>query len=1096
MAAFLAFGQTANAAELSSTEAESARLFDAEIAPLLASRCFECHDTATKKGRLDLSKKASAMGERDGERAIIPGNAAESLLWQVVESNEMPDERPPLTDQEKELLRKWIDSGAVWTAEAIDPLAFTRDERAAYSYIRRLTLPEYINTVRAAVGIDIEKEARRLLPPDVRADGFYNTAYNLTADLHHVEAFSTLATIIAERVDAAAFARRFTQCTELSDDCMRELIATMGKWVLRGPLQPAEIESFLDVTHAVAEEGGDFKEAARYVLEAMLQSPRFIYRIENQEGGGRRRPVSPYELASRLSYALWGAPPDKELMRLAESGKLAEPAVIEAQAARMLKDPRAIERSKRFIYEWLNLARLEALQPDPARFPGWTDVLAEDMREETLAFFEEVAWNEQRPLSDLMNAEVTFATPRLAEFYGLTEDDPSENPRVTKDLEVLYTFEERGGSIIRDLSGGGEPVHLEIEAPEAVKWGNGHLLLDSSVLIASKTAPKHLIEAVKESEAITIEAWIRPLDVDQGGPARIVSLSAGTGERNFTLGQEEDKYDIRFRTEETSGNGTPSLAGPEDSAKPRLTHVVYTRDAKGKARLYIDGDEEESKDVKGGLSNWSEEYRLVIGNETSQDRPWKGAFHLAAIYSRALSPEEIRQNFEAGANSERRPSLAGAALGEEGLASLQVLYRFDEGKGEAIRDASGGKEPLNLKIENPSAVQWKKNGLAIREPALIRHTGSAKRLARRIKKTGEITLEAWITPANTSQAGPARIFTFSSGTGERNFTIGQDKNKIEVRFRTETTDANGIPALSSAAGSLGTRLTHIVYTRDSKSRARLYLDGGMVEERIIPGDISNWKEDYTLAIGNETTKDRPWEGTFHLLAVYDRALTPEEVRATGQAFKRYDLAEIPSRGGLLTQGSLLTVGGEEASTVARGLFILRDFLYSAVGNPPPCADTTPVPSKPGLTQRAIAEARIANKSCGSCHSRFEPLSFALEKYNGLGAFREFDEFGNKLREDGEIIFPGQSEPVAFETAEEFMDLLAASPRVEKNITRKAIQFAIGRPLVESDAPQINRIHEEAREGGGTYASLMTAIATSDLFRMIQTENRMEEGETK
>ena len=350
-----------------------------------------------------------------------------------------------------------------------------------------------------------------------------------------------------------------------------------------------------------------------------------------------------------------------------------------------------------------------------------------------------------------------------------------------------------------------------------------------------------------------------------------------------------------------------------------------------------------------------------------------------------------------------------------------------------------------------------------------------------------MTLEDWITPANSSQKGPARILSFSSGTSERNFTLGQNGNRYDVRFRTTSSDANGSPSLESQGSTARPTLTHLVYTRDARGKARIYLDGEENNLLDVKGDLSNWQDDFKLVVGNETSGDRPWLGTLHLLAIYDRALSPDEIRSTGQALVRYDLASVPGRGGLLTQGSLLSIGGEEASMVTRGLFVLKDFLYSAVSNPPPCADTTPVPSKPGLTQRAVAENRIANKSCGGCHSRFEPLAFSMEKFDGLGAWHETDEFCNTLREDGEILFPGEEKSVPYKTTGEMMDLLAGSDRVRKNITRKAIQFAIGRPLFESDAPAIDKIHEAAQRGGGTYASLITAIASSEYVTTTETE---------
>ncbi len=128
-----------------------------------------------------------------------------------------------------------------------------------------------------------------------------------------------------------------------------------------------------------------------------------------------------------------------------------------------------------------------------------------------------------------------------------------------------------------------------------------------------------------------------------------------------------------------------------------------------------------------------------------------------------------------------------------------------------------------------------------------------------------------------------------------------------------------------------------------------------------------------------------------------------------------------------------------------------------------------------------------NPNCGACHARFEPLVFALEKYDGLGAYHERDEHGNELREDGEVLFPGEAKPVPFQTAAELMNLLAGHDRVRENLTRKVVQFAIGRPLTAADAPAVRAIHESAQAAGGTYPELMRAIVLSDLVLTTPTE---------
>lgn len=1087
------------AGEATDVKADSAEFFTGSIAPLLSRHCLECHDAASAEGGLDLSRKAPAFSGGDNGEAIVPGKAEASLIWELVSEDAMPLERPPLTDAEKQLLRDWIDAGANWAGDAIDPNAHKQRGRRAYNGVRRLTVEEYIETVYRTVGVDVQQEAREILPRDLRADGFSNTAYNLNIDLGHVQGYAELAEIIVGRMDLPAFAAKYTSSTELSDENLRELLAAMGKWILRGPLEEREVQIYMTIAAAVAEDGGDFEETVSCMVEAMLQSPRFIYRIEKQQGDGQPQRVSDYELAVRLSYILWGGPPDEELMRAADAGELSERSQVAAQVERMLDDPRAIETSARFIRELLNLDRLANLRPNAERFPAWSEELASDMREETLAFFHDVVWEQQRPLSDLLNAQVTYLTPRLAAHYGL---EPAEGgngrgvglgaplasvpQRVSEGLLALYTFGEGSGSTVHDSAETGDPMHLTISNPEEVRWSDLGLSVGRgenqphSTVIATASPPLRLTEALKQSHAVTIEAWITPANASQSGPARIVTLSRDPSSRNFTLGQDADNFDVRFRTTKTDAQGQPSLSSPSGTAHPQPTHVVYTRDAEGQATLYVDGIRRGSRDTGGDLASWSESFLLALGNEASTDRPWQGTFHLAALYDRALSAAEVGRNWAVGARRDGPPELAGKN-------DLQALYEFNQGRGDEVRNASDAGHALRLRIEDPAAVQWSEGGLRIDSPTRLATVDPPTNLIEAIRASQSLTLEAWITPADAQQTGPARILTLSSGPNERNFTLGQEDERFEVRLRTSETSANGLPGLTSNGGAVTTLPTHIVYTRDLAGDARLYVNGEEHSRDQIRGDLSNWDGGFRLALGNEATMDRPWRGTFHSVAIYSRALTPDEVRSKGATLSRYDLASVPSRGGLLTQGSVLTIGGDEASMVARGLFVLHDLLYSEVGDPPPCVDTTPVPTEPGLSQRAIAEARLADASCAGCHVRFEPLAFGLEKFDGLGTYHDIDPHGNELRDDGAILVPGESQAVPYESSAELMDLLAGSERVKMNMTRKVTQFALGRPLVSSDEPVLADIHAAAQEAGGTYASLITAIVMSDLVQRTQTE---------
>jgi hypothetical protein len=154
---------------------------------------------------------------------------------------------------------------------------------------------------------------------------------------------------------------------------------------------------------------------------------------------------------------------------------------------------------------------------------------------------------------------------------------------------------------------------------------------------------------------MTIEAWVKPLNNTQGGPARIVTFSKDSGNRNFTLGQVRDAYNVRFRTSVNPGNGTnpsTSTLAEDIKAAPELQHIVYTRDeSTGKATIYINKVFRNEVLVPGDGSNWDVSYGFGLFNELSwptEDRTWLGDIRLVAIYNRVLTPQEIAQNYYAG----------------------------------------------------------------------------------------------------------------------------------------------------------------------------------------------------------------------------------------------------------------------------------------------------------------------------------------------------------------------------------------------------------------------------------------------------------------
>lgn len=245
-------------------------------------------------------------------------------------------------------------------------------------------------------------------------------------------------------------------------------------------------------------------------------------------------------------------------------------------------------------------------------------------------------------------------TPTLTPTPTIAPTIPATATRVTEGLQALYTFDEGGGVTVRDTSGVGAPLDLDILNAEAVTWQPGMLVVQNPATIASPAAATKIIDACKTSHEISLEAWVRPADTLQEGPARIVTLSADLDNRNFMLGQglwggqPADLYTVRLRTTERSLNGEPAVTTAAGDLEARLTHVVYTRAASGASQVYIDATASVSQTIPGDFANWDVAYRLVLANELQEARPWLGEYHLVAIYCRALSAAEVLQNYIAG----------------------------------------------------------------------------------------------------------------------------------------------------------------------------------------------------------------------------------------------------------------------------------------------------------------------------------------------------------------------------------------------------------------------------------------------------------------
>ena len=202
--------------------------------------------------------------------------------------------------------------------------------------------------------------------------------------------------------------------------CAEEIVSRLASRAFRRPVRDGEMRALMGFYDQRAAEDG-FEAGVRSALQAILASPDFIFRIEEAPGGataGEAYAVADVALASRLSFFLWGAPPDDELLAAAREGRLSDERVLRAETSRMLADPRAEALGARFAAQWLRLDDMDKVNPDRLMFPDYHQQLAQAMRRETELFFNHLV-AEDRSVLELFSADYTFLNERLARHYAI-----------------------------------------------------------------------------------------------------------------------------------------------------------------------------------------------------------------------------------------------------------------------------------------------------------------------------------------------------------------------------------------------------------------------------------------------------------------------------------------------------------------------------------------------------------------------------------------------------------------------------------------------------------------------------------------------------
>jgi hypothetical protein len=314
----------------------------------------------------------------------------------------------------------------------------------------RLNNVEYDNTVRDLVGVDVKPSSTYGFPDDAYVEGFDNNADALTAPPLLLEKLETateaiVGAALSTNVAGAPARSRIMVCdpTKIGDGpCATQILSTFASRAFRRPVSAAEVSGYARLVDVAKSVGDGFEQGIAAGLQAILLSPRFLFRVEANPGAGQNAPLDDYEVASRLSYFLWSSMPDDQLFARAAGGALHDGPSIVDEVRRMLADPRSSALVDNLAGEWLGSRQMAVQQvtlTDVTFDPGLRGAMA---AEASLFLGEMVRGG--HAVKELLSADFVFANDRLAAHYGVSGAGTLGSALV----KLPLTDSRRGGGIL------------------------------------------------------------------------------------------------------------------------------------------------------------------------------------------------------------------------------------------------------------------------------------------------------------------------------------------------------------------------------------------------------------------------------------------------------------------------------------------------------------------------------------------------------------------------------------------------------------------------------------------------------------------------
>lgn len=420
---------------ISSAAGQDSISYERDIRPMLSKKCFECHNTGNPKGGVNLDNY------KEQARVIKDGQLWLKVLDQIRTREMPPKSEPKLSESEYNHLLNGINSILQTSLQQKTPGRIV---------IRRLGHSEYQYTVLDLLGINFD--ARDYFPSDGSGGGgFDNQGRSLFFTPLKLERYYDAATEIVDSVQAnrelwskvvpirynqnlwqrfrnwvkSVFLDEYDEVNP-PELAAQKVIYPFATKAFRRFLKDEEKGKLLNLFQTVyqqvdtLENPERFDQAIAQSFKAILVSPNFLYRVEEEPDLAGSYPVSNFELATRLSYFLWSSMPDQELFNLAYLGRLQDSVVLEAQVRRMLSDPKAKRFAENFSTQWLGVTKLVDDQPllDPLKYPEFSMDVREALYRETIEYFYYVL-TESKNLMELINSNYTFLSEDLANYYGI-----------------------------------------------------------------------------------------------------------------------------------------------------------------------------------------------------------------------------------------------------------------------------------------------------------------------------------------------------------------------------------------------------------------------------------------------------------------------------------------------------------------------------------------------------------------------------------------------------------------------------------------------------------------------------------------------------